>query len=101
MSKSYWEPEYAYKESKYYKLFQEEKKQIVNKYPQHIFDDKHRPYTKEDRELHLQYLKELADVIFTPDGNYQKFSWDIMTDVQKEEMEKIARGRLSGTGEYS
>ena len=94
------DPQYLYKENKYYKLFIEEKEELKSKYPKHIFDVTHRPYTEEDREQHLQYLKELGDIIFTPNSNYQEFTWDIMAEVDKEEMKKRARGRMYGQTEY-
>ena len=102
MNKRYWEPQYTYKDNQYYKLYEQEKENIKLKYPSHIFDSKNKSYTKEDREQHLQYLKELADLIFTPNSNYQKLTWDIMGEAERNEMEKRARGRKRpGTGEYN
>lgn len=100
MSKKYYDPQYIYKEDKYYKLFEKEKENIKSKYPSHIFDDKSKTYTKQDRELHNQYLKELSDLIFAPNGYFQKMIWDTMAEVDKIDMERKARGRYTGTGEY-
>lgn len=104
MIKKDYEPIYEYKDNQYYKLFQEEKDQLKSKYPQEIF---YKPISGRDtskeckkyielgyRELHKEYLKELSDLIFKPDGTYQQFTWDIMPEVDKLEMEKKARGRF-------
>lgn len=107
------DPIYLYKENKYYKLYNKQKQKIKEKYPPRIFDGTAKSgrgsMTKlseeylagNDRELFNQYLKELADLIFQPNGNYQKMVWDTMGEKDKLEMERIARGRkYSGTGEY-
>lgn len=110
-SKKDYEPQYEYKENKYYKLYEKEKQVIKDKYPEEIFVEpiKGRCTIREGKEyiqsgqqeLHRQYLKELADLIFTPDGNYQKFTWDIIGDAEKLEMDRRARGsKYGGTGEY-
>lgn len=108
---NYWDPQYTYKKNQYYKLFEEEKQKIKDKYPPHIFENtisglpSQKLYKKyiesNDRELYQQYLKELADLMFKPNGIFQEFVWDTMSQVEKEEMEKLARGRISGNGEYS
>lgn len=110
MSKIDYEPIYEYKENQYYKLFIEEKEKLKSKYPEEIFTENmsgkntqkvFNEYLKEGhRELHLQYLKELADIIFQTDGNFQKFTWDTIGEVEQMEMERRARGRNTGTGEY-
>ena len=106
-----YEPQYEYKNNEYYKAFIKEKEEIKSKYPEEIFDKavsgrntirEYKVYLdKGHRDLHKQYIRELADLIFTPGGNYQQFTWDIMSEVEKIEMERLARGHnYGGTGEY-
>lgn len=109
------DPIYEYKKNKYYQLYEEEKQQIKDKYPPEIFKLESQSgrnekkikeatdyYLQNHRHLHQQYLKEIANLIFEPNGNYQKFTWDIMAEVDKLEMERKARGRIyGGNGEYS
>ena len=108
--KKYYEPAYEYKENEYYKLYEEQKLAIKAKYPSEIF---YTPTSGRDvvkvgkeyiekghRELHNQYLKELADLIFAKDGYYQQFTWDIMAEVDKLEMDRKARGSKYGGSFY-
>ena len=82
----------------HYRNYDKKKQNIKKKYPKSIFK---RPspgrtidvYTDEERKLHQSYLKELTDLLFEPDGDYQKFSWDIMSEQDKMIMERKARGR--------
>ena len=106
--RKHYEPQYEYKENKYYKLYIQEKEKIRSKYPEEIFDKavsgrntirEYKEYLdKGHRKIHQQYLKELADLIFTPDGNYQQFTWDIMGEAEKLEMKRKAEGRQYGCG---
>lgn len=111
---SNWDPEYVYKDNQYYKNYEVEKEEIKSKYPSEIFDNmsvsgqgKHQEMMYEEyistnqRELHKQYLKEIADLIFQPNGQFQEFTWDTMSEVSKDEMKRKARGRLNrGITEY-
>lgn len=104
-----YDPIYEYKSNPYYIEFIKEKELLKQNYPPHLFhiegtSGRAKKYIKKlnqeyidsgDRNLHQQYLKELLDLIFKPDGNYQQFTWDIMGEVEKLEMERIARGRYS------
>ena len=101
MRKKDWEPQYTYTENKYYKLFREEREKIKSKYPPHLFDESVKKYGEGDRELFQQFLKEIADIIFEPNSNYQEFTWDIMGEQEKEIMKRKAEGpKWGGTGEY-
>lgn len=106
---SKYDPVYEYKNNPYYIKFIQEKEEIKKKYPPEIFiteynntgrrpkhiEQLNKEYFAKHRSLHQEYLKELADLIFTPNGSYQEFTWDIMSDVEKLEMERKARGRYS------
>lgn len=85
------------KENKYYKEYLKEKDKIKEKYPQDITSQTHYArawYVKEQRELHLQYIKEVCDLMFEPNGKFQEFIWDSMPAHKKEEMEKRIRGSI-------
>lgn len=104
------DPEYSYKENENYKKYLIQKEEIKKKYPSHIFEQpgSRIPSKKVfqqyidsgDRELHQQYLKELADLIFEPNGNFQHMVWDIIPETELIEMERRSRGRI-GNGEYT
>ena len=84
-----------------YQKYDEKKQKLKNKYPQEVFELEPigRPkleyirYSERERKLHKDYLKKVADLLFEPSGDYQKFSWDIISDVDKLAMERKARGR--------
>ena len=101
-----WKPVYEYKNNPHYIKFTEQKEELKKKYPPQIFvcpitSGRSTKYIKEIKEdyiqneqsLHRQYLKEVADLIFEPNGSYQQLTWDIMGKVELLEMERKARGR--------
>lgn len=90
---------YAYRENKYYKKYDKEKQKILQKYDGLLEGDKYKSgptvhyfYKEGEREEYKQYLKEIADLIFKPNGNFQKMLWDTMGSHEKELMERRARG---------
>lgn len=106
MASKEWEPAYEYKNNPHYIKFTELKERIKQKYPQEIFElsdytgksikqinKETREYEEKYRHLHLQYLRELADLIFQPDGEFQLLTWDMISEVEQKEMERRARGR--------
>jgi len=86
----------------HYKKFYTEKKKIQSKYDKRLFEwSKTRPpvsiknwYMEEGREQWLMYLKEIGDLIYKQNGDFQEFLWDILSDQDKEIMERKARGSL-------
>ena len=57
--------------------------------------------TKEQRQEYKQYLKEIGDLLFEPNGDYQNFVWNqLMPPGEREIQERIARGRLPRNFEY-
>lgn len=105
---SKWDPEYSYKENQHYKNYDKVKQKIKSKYPAEIFDNiapsglgsKHKEMFEEfintdQRKLYQQYLRELADLIFEPNGEFQNLTWDMMSEVEKEQMERDARPKLT------
>ena len=86
-----------------YKRYDEKKQKLKNKYPQEIFtlQPTGRPkieytiYDEKERELHKDYLKKLTDLLFKPNGDYQKFTWDIMSQHDMILQERKTRRRIN------
>lgn len=100
------DPVYEYKNNPHYIKFTKKKEDIKKKYPPQIFDltptsgrtskyidAYNKEYVATQRSLHKEYLKEIADLIFEPSGDFQKLTWEIMGEKQKLDMERKARGR--------
>ena len=85
--------------NKHYRKYYKEKQKIKDKYPPNIFLSEGRGgkrfYEEGEQELYQKYLKELSNVIFQPNGDFQKFSWDALNDVEKLQMERTARGKYT------
>lgn len=82
----------------HYRKYDKKKQKLKKKYPSSVFTTagpgrNFIDYSAKERELHKSYLKELLDLLFEPNGDYQKFSWDILSDMDKLAMERKARGR--------
>ena len=90
-------------QNKNYKRYDEKKQKLKNKYPQEVFElePTGRPpleyirYSEKERKLHKDYLKKVADLLFEPSGDYQKFSWDIMSTQDKILQERKTRRRAN------
>ena len=86
-----------------YKKFYTKKKRIQLKYDSRLFEQSTtRPpaslkkwYKEEGQEQWRQYLKEITDLLFTNDGDFQEFLWDIISSHDKEIMERKARGNYN------
>ena len=86
-----------------YKIYNERKQKIKSKYPKECFPN-HIPdgcsvpvkdITSLQRKQYQRYLKEIADLLFKPNGPYQKFSWDYLTaPAEKRLRARKARGKL-------
>ena len=101
MIKNY-DPLYQYKELKQYKEWERIKEEIKSKYPAELFDGTNKKVSRETQQLFKDYLKELCDEMFKVEGVFQEIIWEMMGEVKRLEMERLARGRMKpGTGEYS
>ncbi len=88
----------------HYKKFTTQKKRLQLKYDKRLFEwSKSRPptslkkwYIEEGQEQWREYLKEVSDLMYEQEGNFQKFLWDIISNQDKEIMERKARGSLWG-----
>lgn len=93
--------------NEHYKRYHDKKQEIKSKYPQEMWIKspntssnsslkiKLEEYIKNYRKLHKEYLKELGDLIFEPDGDFQKFSWENMSEADKVVQERKSRARLN------
>lgn len=86
----------------HYKNYLEKKNKIKEKYDSEIISCKHS--LKKDNDIYLKdvqshrkiykdYINEILDLIFVPDGDFQEFSRCLMGDVELEQQTKLARGR--------
>lgn len=91
-------------EDENYRKYWEEKQLIKSKYPPIIFEytsagrpgrpgkENKKRFIKEDHIEYKKYIKELLDLMFTPNGNFQKFVWDNMSEGDKIKQERKAQG---------
>ena len=79
------------KQHKYYQTYRKKRKKILDKYSEdmlntHTVGKRIIPYSKEQREEHQAFCKEIMDEIFKPHSNYQKWTWEIMSQMEKQKM---------------
>ena len=91
---------YNYKKNKYFLKYSEQRDKIREKYEDLFWIDRAgnpaknaRKYTEQDHKRYKKYLKEMGDLMFKPNGWFQKFYWDALSEQDKEIMERKARGR--------
>jgi len=96
--------QYNYKKNKYFLKYSEQRDKIREKYEDLFWKDKAgnpaknaRKYTEQDHKRYKQYLKEMGDLMFKPNGWFQKFYWDNLSDLDKEKMVRKARGRKNSS----
>jgi hypothetical protein len=96
--------QYNYKQNKYFLKYAKQRDKIREKYEDLFWRDRAghpaknaRKYTQQDHERYKKYLKQIADLMFKPNGWFQKFYWDALSEQDKEIMERKARGRLNGS----
>ncbi len=89
-----------YKDNNYYKKYLLQKERILKKYDDVIDNSPPRsgpvfdpPYTEKERNRHRKYLKEISNLLFKTNGNFQKFLWDTIPEVEKLQQEQIINGR--------
>ena len=79
-----------YLKNKYYIKYRKQRQKIVDKYKDDIClnhtKSGPRPYLNyndKERKLYHKYLKEIGDLLFKPNGNYQKFVWETKSPSDK------------------
>ena len=100
--------------NEHYKIFFKKKQELKSKYPDVIWEippiGQPKKYQKEKdaqeyinyyRKLHQEYLRELSDLMFQPEGEFQQFTSDIMSETDKLYQERNSRERLNRTQGHS
>ena len=68
----------------HYQKYYEKKLEILSKYP---------PQKERTREEHTAFMKEVGELIWEQDGDFQKYVWESMSEQDKIIQERTARGR--------
>ena len=84
-----------------FNLFQEEKKKIKEKYESKPWEvhvssgkgNKKDPYNSEWWDEWQKYKKEITDLIVKPNGNFQKFLWQIRPEREEAGVRIWLRGK--------
>lgn len=77
-----------------YRKYHKEKMKIRKRYPKDLLEGK-----KMSREEHIQYrayLKEVANLMFEPNGLFQTFIWNNLGETEKKIMESKAKNNKTG-----
>jgi len=93
-------------ENKNYKRYDDKKQKLKNKYDKQLFKSSSpgrglTPYSDSERKEHKEYLEKLCSMLLEANGDYQKFTWDIMSTHDKIIQERKTRRRANdGNIEY-
>ena len=90
-----------YDDNPYYQQFLVEKNKIKERYPQELWQTptsykSAKIFDKDLQVLWKQYLKEVGDLMFQPNGTFQDFVWDVMSESDKNLMAHKARTNKYG-----
>tara|TARA_A100001201_G_scaffold142790_1_gene142014 strand:- start:4136 stop:4465 length:330 start_codon:yes stop_codon:yes gene_type:complete len=88
--------------NKGYSRYHKQKLKIQKKYDERLFNwssSRESKQTKdwfkeEGQEEWRRYIKEISDIMFEPAGNFQQFTWDILSKTEQEYRDRKARGKL-------
>ena len=94
-----------YTQNQYYIKYAKQKLRIRKKYEDKInfgneSTDSIKLWNDNTRKLYQKYLKDIGDLLMKPDGNFQKFIWDIRSENDKLIQERQAMGRKSSPYNY-
>lgn len=85
-----------------YKKYKEQKDKIKSKYPSEFWNypDSGRTnssftddYIDNYHPLYKEYIKEIAELMLTPNSDFQEFIWDILPEYELQKREMRIRGR--------
>ena len=84
-------------QSENYRKYKIQKDKLKAKYPPSLFmgiyEGKRKVRcTTEERELYIEYIGKLMDIILKPNSHYQKYIWDTLSSSQKEFRELVSKG---------
>lgn len=85
--------------NKEYKKYLIKKNKIKEKYSDDLLKvcalgKSKEPYPLEMQEEYKKYIKEIGDLMFKVNGDFQKFTWDDMSTHDKHRQNIRARGKL-------
>jgi hypothetical protein len=91
---------HRFKEIKEYRDYLKEKKVIQKKYPSKPWNNIPKrgprkivePFDEKWWAELQSYKKEMLDLLFTPNGNFQQFTWQLLSEKEDAERENRARG---------
>lgn len=83
-------------ENEYYQKYNIQKQKIKDKYPEDLWnrpigEARNRKLNYNNHHLWKKYIKEVAKLMLTPNGWYQKFIWDTYSESDKALMELRAK----------
>ena len=88
-------------DNKHYLKYKKQKQRIVDKHPNITFYRKTTGpsidynWTEDERQEWKKYIKQIADLILKPNGEFQKFFWDIEPDSTKNRREFLLKKKKS------
>ena len=87
-------------QNKNYKRYDDKKQLLKNKYDKQLFISSSPgrgeiPYSDSERKEHKEYLEKICSMLIEPNGDYQKFTWDIMSQQDKILQERKTRRRAN------
>lgn len=84
-----------------YLKYKKQKQRIVDKHPKMTFNASTTGpqakyiWTEDERKEWRSYIKKIADLLLKPNGNYQKFMWEIEPDSTKDRREFLLKEKKS------
>jgi hypothetical protein len=80
--------ERAQEDNKHYQRYLKKKMKVRAKYDENLTNPRAKNYNKEEW---AKYLKEIGDLVFQPNGWFQKYMWETLTEVEKQNRERKTR----------
>ena len=85
----------TYNDNQNYQRFLKQKNKIKERYAEDIWNYKV-DRNNFNRKEYQKYLKEIVDLMYKPNSNYQKFLWDIISPSDKKKMDSLANANHYG-----
>ena len=87
-------------QNKNYKRYDDKKQLLKNKYDKQLFISSspgrgELPYSDSERKEYKEYLEKICSMLIEANGDYQKFTWDIMSQQDKILQERKTRRRAN------